>query len=97
MVRRIKHLKDWGKPDLIIVDGGKAQVKVFNSVLAGKKVKIPVVGIAKNPDRLIIYDQKIRLQGTVLNFVQKIRNEAHRFAQRYHHTLVSKTLIGKNL
>src|SRR4030042_96537 len=91
MVRRIKHLKDWGEPDLIIVDGGKAQVKVFNSVLVGKKVKIPVVGIAKNPDRLIIYDQKIRLQATVLTFVQKIRNEAHRFAQRYHHTLVSKT------
>jgi excinuclease ABC subunit C len=87
-------MNDWGKPDLIIVDGGKAQVNAFSLILQVKKTKIPVVGIAKGPDRLIVYDQAIRLQGTALNFVQKIRDEAHRFARSYHHNLISKSIIS---
>lgn len=82
--RRAKN--KWGKADLIIVDGGVGQVNAFQS-------NSPVVGIAKNPDRLILGKQKIRLKGTSLNFVSRIRDEAHRFARRYHHKLVSKNLI----
>jgi excinuclease ABC subunit C len=92
--RRIKHLEDWGKPDLIIVDGGVAQVHAFTNIIYIMKADIPVVGIAKHPDRLIAGDQKIRLGGKVLNLVSRIRDEAHRFARRYHHELVSRSLVN---
>ncbi|MBI3443323.1 excinuclease ABC subunit C, partial [Candidatus Woesebacteria bacterium] len=91
--RRLKYLDKWGKPDLIIVDGGRGQVKAFTSILYGSEVVIPVVGIAKNPDRLITKDKKVRLQGATLHFVSRIRDEAHRFARRYHHKLIRRQLL----
>jgi len=97
MSRRLKHVEDWGIPDLIIVDGGVAQVRAFTSILESQKTYVPVIGIAKNPDRLIIGDQKFNIQGTGLNLVLKIRDEAHRFARRYHHKLISRSLINRNL
>jgi len=90
--RRIKHLDDWGRPDLIIVDGGLGQVNTFSEVLKNNEIDIPVIGIAKNPNRLIIKNKKIRLEGASLNLVARMRDEAHRFARRYHHTLISKSI-----
>jgi excinuclease UvrABC nuclease subunit len=90
--RRSAHIEDWGRPDLIIVDGGLGQVKIFNE--AFEKLGIPVVGIAKHPDRLIFPDgSKIKLQGFTLQVVSRIRDEAHRFARRLHHLLLSKKLL----
>lgn len=97
--RRIRHLSDWGEPNLIIVDGGLGQVKIFDQVF--KKINIPVVGIAKNPDRLVFADgTKIRLQGLpagkagqTLQLVSRLRDEAHRFARRLHHKLIAKNLL----
>ncbi|KKP47038.1 MAG: Excinuclease ABC C subunit domain protein [Candidatus Woesebacteria bacterium GW2011_GWA1_33_30] len=91
--RRIKHLDDWGKPNLIIVDGGLGQVKIFDKEFL--QFKIPVVGIAKNPDRLVLPNsKKVRLQGWTLQLVSRIRDEAHRFARRYHHKLVLKNILN---
>lgn len=90
--RRITNLDKWAKPDLIIVDGGLGQVKAFGEIY--KIYNIPVVGIAKHPDRLIFSDGiKIRLTGPSLQLVSRVRDEAHRFARRYHHLLVSKNLL----
>lgn len=85
--RRLKN--SWGKPDLIIVDGGKGQVKAFEEIVTN----IPIVGIAKNPDRLIVQIKSIRLAGPALNLVSRIRDEAHRFARRYHHKLLKMNLL----
>ncbi|NCO12276.1 MAG: hypothetical protein GW754_02720 [Candidatus Pacebacteria bacterium] len=49
-VRRQNHRK-WGLPNLVIVDGGKGQVR---STLKNWSWSCPIIGIAKNPDRLII-------------------------------------------
>ena len=92
--RRSKHFGDWGRPDLIIVDGGVGQVKSFVSSLRYNGTEIPVVGIAKHPDRLIVGEEKIKLTGSPLNLVSRMRDEAHRFARRYHHKLVSKQFSG---
>lgn len=90
--RRVNHIKDWGKPNLIIVDGGLGQIKVFSKEF--NKLRIPIVGIAKNPDRLIFLNgEKIKLTGKTLNLVSRIRDEAHRFARRYHHKLVKLSLL----
>jgi excinuclease ABC subunit C len=102
--RRSRHFDDptspglrgasWGRPDLIIVDGGILQVKAFTSILHNNKVNIPVVGIAKHPDRLIVGNEKIKLIGLSLNLVSRIRDEAHRFARVYHHKLVSTNMLN---
>lgn len=90
--RRAKHIESWGKPDLIIVDGGLGQVKIFDEIFS--KLNIPVVGIAKHPDRLVFPDgTKLRLFGLSLQLVARIRDEAHRFARRLHHLLLSKKLL----
>jgi len=58
------------------------------------EAEIPAVGIAKNPDRLIVGDKNIKLEGNVLHLVSRMRDEAHRFARRYHHKLVSRSLLA---
>jgi excinuclease ABC subunit C len=88
--RRALHFNDWGIPDLIIVDGGVGQVSAFKDKIGG----ILVVGIVKNPDKLIVNDKKIKLEGPVLNLVSRMRDEAHRFARRYHHKLISKEITN---
>jgi excinuclease ABC subunit C len=92
--RRAKHFEDWGKPDLIIIDGGVGQVKSFSGGFnnIADNSSIPIVGIAKHPDRLIIGTERIRLTGAALNLVSRLRDEAHRFARRYHHKLVSNAI-----
>ena len=97
--RRKLHFADWGIPDLILVDGGKAQVGTFWNEL--KDHKIPILGLAKRFETLVIphfeegklkfYEK--RLNGPALNLLQRIRNEAHRFARRYHHKLLQKDLL----
>lgn len=90
--RRYKNLASWDRPDLIIVDGGLGQVNIFSKVF--EKENIPVLGIAKHPDRLIFPDgRKIKLEDKALSLVARIRDEAHRFARRYHHKLVTKELL----
>ena len=100
--RRIGHLSTWGVPDLIIVDGGRAQVGVFRKYFSEKN--IPVIGLSKRLDSLVIpiEDRKLLTQGFIdrvvprgpaRNLVHRIRDEAHRFARAYHHKLMTKRLI----
>ncbi|MBL7036576.1 GIY-YIG nuclease family protein [Candidatus Microgenomates bacterium] len=95
--RRRNNIAKWGTPDLIVVDGGLAQVKAFNQIFMEplQKKKIPVVGIAKHPDRLIFSEgKKVKLTGSTLRLTQRLRDEAHRFARRYHHLLMKKSLYA---
>lgn len=94
ILRRIRHLENWGKSDLVIVDGGKPQVSVIWELFS--KIT-PVIGIAKKEETLVIKNNgsfmEIKLPASgVKNLVQRIRNEAHRFAQKYHHHLLAKNL-----
>jgi len=96
--RRVNHFKDWGKPDLIIVDGGKGQVGAFLKHF--KNTNIPVIGLAKRNENLIIPDAKNNIFLTInirkapeLYLLQRIRDEAHRFSRRLHHKLVSENLL----
>jgi len=97
--RRSKYFTKWGRPDLIIVDGGKTQVNVFREGLF--RYKIPIIGLAKKDESIIIPSVKQRGEyteiklpkGFALNLVQRLRDEAHRFARRYHHKLLQKSLI----
>src|SRR3990167_6944125 len=85
--RRFKN--KWDIPDLLIVDGGKPQIRVMLRVLAEIEKTIPVIGIAKNPDRLIVGNENLptirpKIHNKGFNLVQHMRDEAHRFARKYH-------------
>jgi excinuclease ABC subunit C len=98
--RRIKYFKKWGIPDLIIVDGGKSQTKLFNEIFL--KYNIFVLGIAKKYETLVVpikaeskfkYKEFLLPNNSAKQLILSIRNEAHRFAQRYHNILIKKNLI----
>ncbi|MGB9883181.1 MAG: GIY-YIG nuclease family protein [Microgenomates group bacterium] len=79
----------WPKPDLLVIDGGRPQLKAVMTILKKMKIDIPLVGIAKNPDRLIIGQENFLIvkypqtnQG--FNLIRLMRDEAHRFAKKYH-------------
>ncbi|MCC7409449.1 MAG: UvrB/UvrC motif-containing protein [Phycisphaeraceae bacterium] len=88
-------------PDLIIIDGGLGQLHAAMEVFGTLSVKPPlVVSLAKKEE--LIYHQArgepIRLPRTNpgLRLCQAIRDEAHRFAQHYHHLLRRKSVLGEN-
>jgi len=96
--RRFKN--KWKEPDLIVVDGGKPQVRTILRILSDLKKKIPVVGIAKRPDRLIIGIINLptirpNINRLGFNLIRLIRDESHRFAHKYHLYLREKKLYNK--
>lgn len=98
LTRRFSH-QNWPDPQLLIVDGGKPQVRTVSLVLQQmKKTHIPLIGIAKHPDRLVIntpHYPMLRPVNTNLGFrmVQTIRDESHRFAKKYHIYLRNKNIM----
>ena len=83
-----EELPDW--PDLVIIDGGKGQLSAAAEVLKDLGIHdVPLIGVAKGPDRdagrehfHIAGRQSFMLEprDPVLYFVQRLRDEAHRFA-----------------
>ncbi|MGC6535354.1 MAG: excinuclease ABC subunit UvrC [Parvibaculales bacterium] len=77
-------------PDLILVDGGKGQLGVAHEVMADLGLEdIPLVGVAKGPDRDAGRERFFRIDqpdfmlppnSPVLYYLQRLRDEAHRFA-----------------
>lgn len=98
--RRYTRLKneDAAFPDLIIIDGGKGQLNSAIVELDKINIKIPIISIAKRYEEIYIpgHMQPIRLmkKDKALQFIQEIRNEAHRFAIKYNRLLRKKELVG---
>lgn len=89
LMRRFRNR--WKHPDLILIDGGIGQVNMAINVLRHLNLPIPVVGIAKGPDRkkdkLVCAKNHLDLCKLCENYkdlLVKVRNEAHRFAITYH-------------
>lgn len=101
--RRIKH-NEWEYPNLIIVDGGKGQVSSALKKIEQFGFKIPVIGLAKKEETIIIptgdtlkqeYKEiKLPYNSPALKLIQRIRDEAHRFAINYHRKLRSKQYLS---
>lgn len=95
LVRRLKH-KEWTYPDLIIIDGGKGQVSSVLKALKQYSLSIPVIGLAKREETIITSDFKeikLTYDSLALRLIQRIRNEAHRFAITYHRKLRGKQFL----
>jgi excinuclease ABC subunit C len=52
-----KNIKQWGKPDFLLIDGGKGQLSAAQEVLKEKELFIPTVGLAKNYEEIIVSKQ----------------------------------------
>lgn len=92
LYRRLNN--KWRLPDLILVDGGRGQVNTMLRVLRGRSLKIPVVGLAKGPTR-----KKNEVVGTLpswttLHELMAVRDEAHRFAIKYHREVRGKQFVS---
>ncbi len=95
--RRFKNSAEakWPLPNLLVVDGGKGQLGVAIDVLAQYKLKIPVIALAKREEEIFVPGkaQPILLAKSnyALQLLQRLRDEAHRFAITFHKKLRSKT------
>lgn len=84
LYRRLKHT-EWKTPDLVVVDGGKAQINVAKKVLGSFYYEIPVVGVVKDDKhkpKMIIGDKKAKAEYE--KEILLTNAEAHRFALSFH-------------
>lgn len=95
--RRYKDLENL--PDLIIIDGGKGQLNSALEVIRELKIEIPVISLAKEFE--LVFEENssepIKLEGQALFLMQRIRDEAHRFAITYHRKLRRKRNLESEL
>ncbi|MEK7193448.1 MAG: GIY-YIG nuclease family protein [Patescibacteria group bacterium] len=92
VLRRRFH-NAWPLPVLILVDGGKGQVHAAKDVIREFGLRIPVVGIAKGPERKRNDVVGIIPKGIAKSTLINVRDEAHRFAIAYHKTLRSQAFL----
>lgn len=103
LTRRFNHLGDekkWAKPDLIIIDGGKGQLSSVMQIVEEMGIKgIDFVSLAKRQEEVFLPHQSKSIllprESGALYLIQRIRDEAHRFAITYHRKLRSKTALQK--
>ena len=93
-------------PDLCLIDGGKGQVSAVMSALAELGVDVPIVGVAKGPDRnagretfYLPSGREFTLppNAPVMFFLQRLRDEAHRFAIGAHRARRAKSITQSPL
>ncbi|MBI2603949.1 MAG: excinuclease ABC subunit C, partial [Candidatus Harrisonbacteria bacterium] len=86
--------KSWPMPDLLLIDGGLPQVNAARAVLRDLHIALPVVGIAKGPERKrndFFYPHELHAAvARNRDMLIRVRDEAHRFAIKYHRELRSR-------
>ncbi len=85
-------------PDLLVVDGGRGQLNAALEVLCEYGLSdIPAIGLAEKNEEIILPDSKGSLildkKDGALHLLQRLRDEAHRFAITYHRSLHAKTTL----
>lgn len=92
-----KEIKFADFPDLIIIDGGKGQLSAVKEVLDSMELHIPVFGLAKEFEYLFRPGESepivLERNSPGLYLIQRLRDEAHRFAISYHRKLRSKQQV----
>ena len=92
--RRLSH-SEWPRPELMLIDGGRAQLNAAReALLQADAAGIALLSLAENPDRIFPEGEKapvlLPANSTLLQLLQRIRDEAHRFAVDYHRRLRRK-------
>ncbi len=87
-------------PDLILIDGGLGHLHSAEATFTEMKAPaVKIAAIAKREEQVYLQGStrplKISRNSPVLKLLQYVRDEAHRFAQHYHHILRSKKMLNK--
>ncbi|MCX6786041.1 MAG: GIY-YIG nuclease family protein [Candidatus Komeilibacteria bacterium] len=93
--RRLKN--DWPLPDLMLIDGGPTQLNAASAELKKTGLKLPIVSLAKKQEEIYLPNESIPIKlpkfSPALQLLQRIRDEAHRFAINYYRKLHTKKLL----
>jgi len=95
--RRLGRLSAEGEsfPDLLLIDGGKGQLNAAMSAMEAMGITPPVtISLAKQQEEVYVPGEseprRLSRHSYALRLLQYVRDEAHRFAQHYHHLLRNK-------
>lgn len=95
LARRLKN--DWPIPDLFLLDGGKGQLNIIAELFHEQGISTPLASLAKRFEEIYVPGQSepIRLLETspARHLVQRLRDEAHRFAITYHKKIRNKETL----
>ena len=84
------------RPDLIVIDGGFGQLGAVKEVLDKLEINIPIISLAEKNEEICTLDSNesivLKKSDYALKLLQRIRDEAHRFAITYHRELRGKSL-----
>ena len=102
VARRFQHLQEQSEvfPDILLIDGGKGQLNAAMEAFATLRITPPVVlSLAKREEEIYLPGQseplRLSRHAFALRLLQYVRDEAHRFAQHYHHILRRKSTLGE--
>jgi len=102
--RRFKN--NWPTPDLILIDGGKGQLNAALDALrksqqANNKSQPPILGLAKRIEEIFLPGRRLPIilpaNSQALFLLQRLRDEAHRFAITFHRKLRAKKSLSSGL
>jgi excinuclease ABC subunit C len=89
----------WPTPDLVVVDGGRPQLSAALGVWRELGLRLPLVSLAKRYEEVFTpaapHPLLLARTSGALHLLQRVRDEAHRFAISYHKTLRRRRLVGR--
>ncbi len=103
LLRRLKRAAsgEWVTPDLILIDGGPEQLAFAQSAMREAGVDVPMFGLAKRLEEIFLpgREESILLDrhSPALHLIQRVRDEAHRFAITHHRNLRGKAAVHSQL
>ena len=68
-----RHLKSWGRPDLLLIDGGKGQLAAAIKARDERGVTVPIISIAKREEELLVHKTGSQIDTT---FIEQIRSQS---------------------
>jgi excinuclease ABC subunit C len=102
VTRRFRRLQQEGEafPDILLIDGGKGQLSAAMAAFEAAGITPPfVISLAKREEEVFLpgqSDPKVLSRHSYgLRLLQYFRDEAHRFAQQYHHLLRKKSTLDE--
>ena len=97
----IKGGKFTDLPDLVLIDGGRGQLNAAMEAMNDTPYDVPMFGLAERIDEIVLpyADESLLLdrKSNALHAVQRLRDEAHRFAITHHRSLRNKNTVGSRL